>query len=166
MDFEPRQDQNKAGMGCMQFFMILAGFIRVVTAKEADPTNRVPQSFRHNIARLLARFCPAYYLALTFEIVQHGESVSILAPLQALFIQAFSIEALDKKIGSECVRMYKEEFAACFAFFGHSWFVADIFVLVAMFPLWDLIPKMIQKCWARVLLLFLFRLLVRIPLLC
>jgi peptidoglycan/LPS O-acetylase OafA/YrhL len=131
-----------AGNGGMQYFTILVGFIRVVTAKEPDPTTPVGKSLKHHIARIITRFSPAYYLALTWTMMQERENVSVIAPVQASFFSGFVSDGAMMEIGKQCAHVAKD-LSACYTFFGHSWFVADVFVLVMLFPVFDKIPKIV-----------------------
>jgi hypothetical protein len=118
------------GSTAMSYFMILSGFIRVITAKRQNSDNGVGPRFRHNIARLIARFAPAYYLALAVCMIQEKEQINIMAPIEALFLQGCLTERL-----RDCFGLHGDQV------FEISWFVADIFLLVAFSPVFD---KMLQ----------------------
>jgi peptidoglycan/LPS O-acetylase OafA/YrhL len=131
----------------MNFFMIFSGFLRVITSKTQDPDVSFGQGFRHHVARLLARFCPAYYLALALTMMIGAKGgISILAPIQALFLQ-----------GTLTARMWQclhlRDGLISWELLGQGWFVADIFILATLSPCLDKILQCVESYSVRALLL-------------
>lgn len=73
----------------MSFFMILSGFVRYQAAKGRPCYDRA--ATRNYVARILARFVPAYYAALLlimfFAAVNRKGTSFVAWPLNALFLQ-------------------------------------------------------------------------------
>jgi hypothetical protein len=117
----------------LSFFMILSGFLRVITIK-GNPRDSSGFSYGHHVARCFSRFCPAYYLALVLTFVQHDAigltDLNMAWPIQASFLSGFlPIYVCPQDTGLPAAKYLP------FEALGLGWFVADLFVCLMLFPL-------------------------------
>ena len=108
----------------MKFFGTLSGFIRMIT-------NKAPESYGlaaslNYCARVIARFAPAYWLALVWVgFLKHWSAPFIAWPAQAVFSQGW--------FRANSVYCMEQDFMLCANFVG--WFTSGIVVVSSMFPL-------------------------------